>query len=208
MKIYRKFIYALFSVCFFSGNVFALSPAEVATGKGENGEYVLPATLAQECEIVLKDTEKAAKDVKKCFENLLASMGKDAGEAKHAQDLMRRAVKESRIGTLEVMLAEKIYAANYKEEVIDKFEKNMSGEAAGESSVLDELKPKTFDMSKDGGGAEAAEEHEDWMNTATADRHLASQLNSHFNNVLATEIMYRALEYISGYDGSYLEQEQ
>ena len=193
---------------FFSSSVIAEglnagpNPGDLEMGRAQDGSYIIPSRLAQECKIKMSDAEAPLK-FRECILNLLDERSNNVDRMKEIDDLFADAVNESRVETLIDLVAEKIYSAKYEADVVEEFKKNMaSGETVGGLGTEINI-PSS---GGDGGGAEATDVQMDWMNIAQADKHIASISNAHLNHVLALGIMYKALENINIMDASYLEK--
>ena len=189
------------AITFFAGLSYSQSASMVATGKNSSGEYVIPAILAEDCNIKVDDDDASIK-LKECLLKLIKNRAEKAEEEARIREIFEKAQHQSMLGAMEQALAAKIYAADYEENVLKKFEENMSGES-GKS--LGDLGAVGGDDA--GGGGEAAAVKEDWMNIAKSDEHIANYVNSQMNKIIAATIIYQALQNISGMDETYLEKE-
>ena len=183
----------LIMFCVFCGGASAQLSDSLKSGKDKNGEFVMPRVLAVECDVAVNDSSAGVK-MDKCFRKLLKDRSNDADESKRIDELWRDAIDESRKGSLIIALQTKMYAADYEEDIVKEFEKNMSdsaplGMGAGGG---------------DAGGAEAAGIREDWQNIAVSDAHIAEYVNSWLNKFMASTVMHKALTALNDMDSDYL----
>lgn len=203
MKKCLKFLFFLMLMpIVFCGGASAQLSDSVKTGKDKNGEYVIPKTLAGECDVSIGDSSAATK-MEDCFHRLMKDRDENPDENSRINELWEDVINESMKGSLVIALQTKMYAADYEEDVVDGFIKNMS-----ESSSLGEVGGGASGGASGGeaGGAEAAGVREDWQNIGVSDAHIAAYVNSWLNKFMASTIMHKALTEIKGMNKSYLEE--
>ena len=98
----------------FCGVASAQFSDSVKTGKDKNGDYVMPKTLAGECDITIGDTSAITK-MEDCFHRLMKDRDDNPDETARIDELWKDVINESRKGSLVVAIQTKMYAADYEE---------------------------------------------------------------------------------------------
>lgn len=194
----KKFLCIALITSFFAAlygeAVQAQGPGGLYTGKDNDGNYVIPASLAVECKVSVSSSD-AGVTLRECIERMIKDRSGKAEDSERVQGIWKAAINEGELGSLVETLKIKVYAADYDKDVLEDFTNNMSGE-----------KSAMLGSGSSGGGGEAATGREDWMNVGKSDDHIATYVNGQLNNFMATVIMRKALRAFNGMDGSYFAQ--
>lgn len=190
-KILRVVLLMSVVSAFCVSSAYAQSAGSLKTGKSNEGEYVIPATLAYECNVAVSDSN-ASFELEECFKRLIRDREKDGDKALKAAEVWKAALNESNLESLVVALKKKVYAADYEKDVMEEFQNNMSGKGSG--------------LSGEAGGVKATEGRDDTINTAQSDKHIAKYANEELNSMMATMIMRRALMALNNMDSTYLKK--
>lgn len=185
-----------------------VSSANLPTGRAENGEFVIPESLALPCGVKLNDKEASMK-MADCIKRVLKKKSEDGDGEKKMKHMFTEALRQSRMESLKIYLAEKIAADSYEKDVIEPFNEKVKGdiEKSKQSEMANKLQQQSANSGEGEGDSASVNLKEDWANIAISDTMLSSVVAEHLNNVIATQIMHDALQYISTYDASYLPNE-
>ncbi len=188
--------------------------SNVATGMAANGDYIIPKIMAESCKIKMQDTDEAAKATKECLSKLLKDRNDTVESSRSVGETFTEMAAQSKLETLKTMVAEGIYASNFEDTVVKEFEEKGNGDSDSALGALGDIGSGSMlgiNLSDNKSGEEgnengAANIREDIAVLAEADYDFAIVLNSHLNKVLSTEIMNKALKYLSAYDASYIKE--
>ena len=185
-----------------------ISATSLPTGRAENGEFVIPESLALTCNVKLSD-KGASMKMEDCFRRALKKKSKDSDGEAEMNQMFAEALRQSKMESLKIYLAEKINADSYEKDVIEPFNEKVKGdiEKSKQEGLATKVQQKSANSGEGEGDSASVNLKEDWANIAISDTMLSSVVSEHLNNVIATQIMHDALQYISTYDASYLADE-